>query len=300
MTASPARVAAAAALIAVEEEGIHLEDALAARLPEDKADRDLGWFLAYGVLRHRGHVDAALRGSCSRPLGGLDPAVRAALRVGAFERLYARTRPHAVVHQAVEVVRALGAGRAHGLVNAVLRRLPGPDELDLSRADRLDTPAWLVDRWTERYGEAAVDAWCEANTEPPPLFVVAKDPSAPLPSDGAPVAVAGRTLPGVARIAPSDPTARAGFAEGAFWVQDAASVAVADLVPDDAVRVLEPCAAPGGKSFRLASRGKQVFAADRDGRRLELLRQGAERLGLSVPTRVLDLLALDRSDVGTF
>ncbi len=299
MSASPARVAAAAALVAVDEEGAHLEDALAARLPEDRAERDLAWFLAYGVMRRRGHVDAALRELSARPLGAMDPAVRAALRVGAFELLYARTPKHAAVHQAVETVRALGAGRAHGMVNAVLRKLRAPEHL--SRADELDHPAWLVDRWTDRYGAEATERWCAANAEPPPLFLVRRDRSAPPPDDAAPAEVGGRTLPGVWRVPTGDPTTRPDFQAGGWWVQDAASVAVADLVPGgEGTRVLDACAAPGGKSFRLASRGLRVLATDRDARRLKLVDEGAKRLGLPVETRVLDWTRPGHEALGTF
>jgi 16S rRNA (cytosine967-C5)-methyltransferase len=275
-------------LLAVEE-GAHLEDALDEVAPEPGPDRDQAWFLAYGVLRRRGHVDAALRVHLNRPLADLEPAVRAALRLGAFERLYARAPVHAVVNEAVELVKALGVGRAHGMVNAVVRRV-GPVER-LGRADALDHPAWIVQRWTGRYGADATARWCEANAEPPPLFVVRREGVAG--PDGAPVEVRGRPLAGVLRLDVAAPIpSLPGWAEGGFWVQDAASVAVADLVPvSPGGRVLDACAAPGGKSFRLASRGADVLAVDRSIPRLALVREGAERLHLPITTRVHDWLA---------
>jgi 16S rRNA (cytosine967-C5)-methyltransferase len=287
-SASPARVAAARALLAVED-GAHLEDALAAALPPrgegEAPDRELAWFLAYGVERRRGHVDAALRAHLTRPIGSLDPIVRVVLRVGAFEALFARTRAHAVVHQAVEVARALGAGRAHGLVNAVLRRVA---PVELGRAERLDHPAWLVARWDDRYGPEATERWCLANGEVPPLFLVGA-PDAPAPADGEPAAIAGRAVPQVWRVPSQDPARRPDFHR--YWVQDAAAVAVADLVgarPGE--RVLDACAAPGGKTLRLVSQGADVTAVDRDPDRLRRVEEGLARLTLAgrAKTRVVD------------
>src|SRR5690606_12939033 len=113
-----------------------LEEALPKLLPQQDADRALAWNLAFGVLRHRSEVDAALRPNLRQPLEALDAPVRVALRLGAFEQLHTRTPLHAAVDQAVEVARALGAGRAAGLVNAVLRRTaPGRA---LTPAERLN------------------------------------------------------------------------------------------------------------------------------------------------------------------
>jgi 16S rRNA (cytosine967-C5)-methyltransferase len=162
---NPGRVAAVRALIEVEK-GSHVEEALAAFAPDGGPDRGLAWFVALGVLRHRSRVDAALRPHLERPVGNLDPGVRAVLRAGAFEKLFARTPPHAVVNEAVNIAQAVGVGRAKGLVNAVLRRVVEP--VDLSRAEVLDHPQWLLDRWTKRYGADAVDAWCTRNNEPAP------------------------------------------------------------------------------------------------------------------------------------
>lgn len=287
---NPGRVAAVRALVAVDR-GEHVEDALGPSIDGLSAeDRSLAWFLALGALRRRAHVDAALRPHLNRPIGGLDPEVRAALRIGAFEKLYARTAPHAVVHQAVEAAAAVGAGRAKGFVNAVLRRV-APVE-GLSVAEQVDHPHWLVTRWITRYGEAAALAWCRDNGEPPPLFVVSADPTYAdaLVAAGltaTPAVIAGEVVDrcwqvGGAHGVPALP----GYAEGRFWVQDAASVAVADLVPDGPV--LDACAAPGGKSFRLRARGFEVLAVDHSRARLGTLEANAKRLGVDLPTRVHD------------
>jgi 16S rRNA (cytosine967-C5)-methyltransferase len=274
------------------DRGDHAEDALARLAPGHPSDRGLAWFLLLGVLRHRAHVDASLRPHLNRPLDSLDPAVRAVLRLGAFEKLYARAPAHAVVHQAVEVASAVGVGRAKGLVNAIMRRVE--PAADLSLAEELDHPAWLVHRWVERYGRAATEAWCRKNNEPPTLSIVVRDDrlAADLSAAGLTVAavrLGDRTLPGMLRVSGHEgavPTLP-GFKEGRFWVQDAASVAVADLVGEvDGLGVLDACAAPGGKSFRLASRGARVTAVDYAQSRITLLRESAKRLAL--PLEVVD------------
>jgi len=282
--ANAGRVAAARALLRVEE-GAHLEEALGGLLPDDPRDRTLAWFLAFGVLRRRGHVDGALRARLKQPLPSLDLEVQVVLRLGAFEKLFGRAAEHAVVHQWVEASRALGAGRASGLVNAVLRRVrPG----DLTEAEALDHPAWLVSRWVERYGEGPARAWMESNASPPPLFVVAPG-GLPDELKGEPARAHG-VGEGVYRVEADGPVPDLpGFASGRFWVQDLAAVAVADQVPVVAgARVLDACAAPGGKSFRLASRGADVLAVDRSEDRLQRVQEGASRLGLSVACRVHD------------
>ncbi|MEN0064487.1 MAG: transcription antitermination factor NusB [Myxococcota bacterium] len=287
-TSSPARLAAARALIAVEE-GAHLDQALVAASVAG-ADRDLAWFLAYGVTRRRGEVDAALRPRLTRPLTGLDPAVRAVLRLGAFERLFARTRPHAAVHQAVEVMKAIGPKRASGLVNAVMRRV-GPAK-NLREAESHNLPDWLWERWVERYGAEAAAAWATEAAEPPPLFVVARDPEQPLAAEERPDELAPLpALAGVYRSGASSARVESwrGYEAGAWWIQDAAAVQMADLVQEaKGLHILDAFAAPGAKAFRLVSRGARVHAVDRDEDRLAKVREGAARLNLSVETTCHD------------
>lgn len=289
MRASPARVAAARVLMEVDEGG-HAEDLLAANAPKRSEDRAMSWHLALGVLRRRGQIDAALRGVVSRPVSGLDAPVRAVLRLGTFELLFGETARHAAVDQAVETARVIGAGRATGLVNAALRRVVLPEEL--SRADRLDHPAWLVERWDARYGAEVTERWCAKNAEPPPLVLAVRDDGAALTARLADVGVragpaeaGGQVIPGLLRIEGRVGRVEGlpGFGDGAFWVQDPASAWMSDLVPASCKRVLDATAAPGGKTFRLASRGHEVVAADVEPSRLTLMKGSLSRLKLNVP-----------------
>ncbi len=279
---NPGRLGAARALLAVEEGG-HAEDALARFAPADSGDRALAWHLVLGVLRHRNELDSVIAAGARRPIRALDPPVRAVLRLGVFELRYSRTPPHAAVDQAVECVRAVNAGYASGLVNAVLRHqsehTPPADAL-------LNHPDWLMARWRKRYG-ADADRWMRANNEPAVTTIVAKE-------DAAGLARALQHAGKVALAVGSDifqvegaVDALPGYAEGRFWVMDAAALAVADLVPADG-SVLDACAAPGGKAFRLTTRGAAVTATDVDDARLARVREGAERLGLTIATSVHD------------
>lgn len=304
-SANPGRIAAARALLEVEEGG-HAEEVLPPLLPAGVEDRSLAWTLVFGVLRRRGRIDAALRACLSRPLDELDPPIRAVLRSATWEKLFGRAQAYAVGDQAVETLRALGSGRASGLVNAVIRRV-GPVE-GLARAESLDHPAWLVARWDHRFGAARTEAWCRANGEPPPLCLAARGPVSELSTalDAAgivhrPAVVRGAPVPGLLRL--EGPSGRVealpGFAEGAFWVQDAASAWMTDLVPASARTVLDACAAPGGKTFWLAARGQEVVATDVDPSRLGRVAEGLSRLHLQARTRVVDWTR-PPMDLGTF
>lgn len=267
--ANPGRIAAARALLAVEE-GAFAEEALADLKP-DGQDGRLAWHLVFGALRHQAEVDGSLQRCLQQPVVDLDPPVRVCLRLGAFEKLHGRTPDHAVVQQWVQVVRKLGAGRAHGLVNAVLRRAAPVDQPTLEQ--RLNHPAWLLDRWVARYGLEATEAWCTQSQEFDRLCLVSRDSAAldALIENPQPV--------------PEVPGARwvehlVGIEQGIAWVMDPAAAQVADrfAAAVGKGRVLDACAAPGGKTARLWAHGLQVVAADRE-HRLPRLRENLSRLG---------------------
>lgn len=285
---SPARLAAARALLAVDD-GSHADEALARLAPGDSADRSMTWNLVLGVLRNRPELDALITKVAKRPLWSLEPTVRVLLWIGLYELRHTRVPPHAAVDQAVEASRKLKVGHASGLVNAVLRRQQG-----LVVDDQLGHPTWVSARWRARYG-ADADTWMKANNQPAPIHIVAKeDPSgvaAAFQHRGVVLVPAGE---GVFRLPSSSGAMEAlpGYEEGQWWVMDPSAVAVADLVPPGAGRVLDTCAAPGGKSFRISSRGtsgyRPVLATDVLAERLGKLKEGAQRLGLPVEARQHD------------
>lgn len=292
--ANPGRVAAVRVLVAVEE-GQHAEQMLAELAPPEGPDRGLAWNLVLGVLRWRGSLDALLEPRLSQGVSGLDPTVRAVLRAGLFDALLTRTPPHAAVHQAVEVAREVGAVRASRLVNAVLRRSSSEA---ISGDPWLDLPPWLAARWSD-WG-----SWVEKLREPPTISVVMRG-EVPAELVCEPAVIDGAPLEGVYTLGARQGRLESlpGYEDGAWWVMDPAAVAVADFTlrhTRDGGRVLDACAAPGGKALRLSSRGCDVVVVDQSARRLSLLRANAQRLCMAFEAHVHQWGAASSPDIGQF
>ncbi len=172
------------------------------------------------------------------------------------------------------------AARYTGLVNAVLRRVAASAAELLRDQDTatLDTPEWLMARWRRTYGDDLARAIAAANGQEPALdFTVKSDPAAWA------AALGGRVLPtGSVRAIVHGPVPRLpGYAEGAWWVQDAAAALPAQLLGDVRGKsVADLCAAPGGKTAQLAAAGAHVTAVDRSAARLDRLKQNLARLEL--------------------
>ncbi|MCX7930934.1 MAG: RsmB/NOP family class I SAM-dependent RNA methyltransferase [Rhodovarius sp.] len=280
MAATPTRQAALRLLTAVLAAHRPLEEALEAETALAPRDRAAAHRIAAAVLRRMGSLDAVLEPYLRRepPL-----PVRLALRIGAAELLLLGTAPHAAVAEAV----ALAPRPFAGLVNAVLRRVAaaGAEALAGLDAARLDTPAWLWAAWHAAYG-MRVRAIVEAHRNEAPLDLTLKPGAVPPPG--------ARLLPtGTARLpAGSRITELPGFTEGAFWAQDAAAALAARLLgvrPGE--RVIDLCAAPGGKTAQLAAAGAVVTAVERDRARAQRLRENLARLGLQAELAEADALS---------
>ncbi|MGG5810166.1 RsmB/NOP family class I SAM-dependent RNA methyltransferase [Falsiroseomonas sp. CW058] len=271
---APARQASLALLAAVLERRRPLEEALDALPPTlEPRDRSAAHRIAATVLRRSGSLDAVLE-----PFLRREPpaAVRAALRMGAAELLLLGTPAHAAVAATVGVVPRPFAG----LVNAVLRRVAteGPAALEGLDAERLDTPAWLWAAWHAAYGPAVRDI-VRANNRPAPLDLTLL-PGATAPEGAELLPTGSARLPPGTRVADLP-----GLAEGRFWVQDAAAALPARLLdarPGE--RIVDLCAAPGGKTAQLAASGARVIAVERDPKRLARLTENLARLGLAAET----------------
>jgi len=288
--------------------GRHADLELRRRAPDAPDDRALAWHLVYGVLRRRGELDALIRASSGRRLKKIDPPALTALRLGMYELRFARTRPHAAVDQAVRLTAKLGGHRARSFVNAVLRR--SQDAAPVTPQPTVNHPDWLVARWTERLGAEGAATWCAANDREAPLSLVAREDPAAVAAALRAAGVSVRA--GEAGGAPvagcwliddhrGSPVRLPGFEEGAWWVMDPAAAASADLlevIPGE--RALDVCAAPGGKSLRLAAAGAEVVATDRSEDRLALLRENVARVGSDgwrVRAVALDWLEASDADV---
>jgi len=198
------------------------------------------------------------------------------------------TPAHAAVGETVELCGRRAAG-LKGLVNAVLRKLAadGPALLAAVDAARADTPPWLWHILSTAQGEATARDCAAIHAQEPPLDLGVK-------SDGAMWAerLGADLLPtGTLRLAAAgDVTDLPGFAEGAWWVQDAAAALPARLLGDVAGRdVLDLCAAPGGKTLQLAAAGARVTAVDQSAKRLERLRANLKRTGLAATAIAADV-----------
>jgi 16S rRNA (cytosine967-C5)-methyltransferase len=265
----PTRDCAFDLLSAVLDTGQTLEMAFADLPLMEARDRAAGHRLAATVLRRLGTLDAGLASCLRRTPPG---PVRHVLRLGAAGLLLLGTSPHAAVATAVALARRQKLTPFTGLVNAVLRRVAqaGAGALEGLDGPRLDTPDWLWSAW----GPDA-RAIAEAQETEPPLDLSLK-PGAVPPPGGVMLPTGSVRFPPGTRV-----TDLPGFADGVFWVQDAAASLPAHLLaarPGE--RVADLCAAPGGKTAQLAAAGASVTALERDPARLARLRDNLARLRL--------------------
>jgi 16S rRNA (cytosine967-C5)-methyltransferase len=259
-----------------------------ARLPE--RDRALVRVLVATVLRRLGTLRHLVESFLDRGLPAQTPRVETALLLGAAQIVFLNVPDHAAVDLSVRLVQAdRRAAGFSGLINAVLRRLTREGAARLAALDTstLDTPDWLMTRWTAAYGAATAAAIATANRNEPALDLTVKnDPQSWADTLG------GRVLPtgSVRVIASGAVNALSGFAEGAWWVQDAGAALPARLLGDvRGRRVADLCAAPGGKTAQLALAGAAVTAVDRAPARLQRLRDNLARLALQAEIVAADI-----------
>ncbi len=253
-------------------------------------DRALVRKLLGTALRRLGSLRALLAAALDRGLPAGAPRLEAVLLVGAAQILWLEVPDHAAVDLAVRLVQAdRRTARYAGVVNAVLRRLArdGAAMLAALDAGALDTPEWLMTRWTRTYGFAAARAIAERHAVEPPLDLSVKaDPQ------GWAARLRGRVLPtGTVRtLVQGRISGFPGYTEGAWWIQDAAAALPARLFGEVRGRsIADLCAAPGGKTAQLASMGADVTAVDRAPARLARLRDNLARLGLRAETVTADV-----------
>ncbi|HEX8827253.1 MAG TPA: 16S rRNA (cytosine(967)-C(5))-methyltransferase RsmB [Xanthobacteraceae bacterium] len=253
-------------------------------------DRALVRALVGVVLRRLGTLRRLLAMFLDRGLPAQAPRVETALLLGAAQILFLNVPDHAAVDLAVRVAQTdRRAAPFAGLVNAVLRRLTreGAGRLAALDPSALDAPDWLMARWTAAYGEATARAIVAVNSQEPALDVTVKnDPEFWAAKLGGRVLTTGS----VRLVASGAVGALPGFAEGAWWVQDAAAALPARLMGDiRGRRVADLCAAPGGKTAQLILAGAKVTAVDRAPARLQRLRENLARLALEAEIVCADI-----------
>ena len=274
---SPARRAAFETVLRVFEQAAYADRALrtaAANL--DQRDRALAQRLSYGTIQRVRTLDHAIEELGRRPLRKLDPPVRAALRLGAYELGFMQTPGHAAVNEAVELVRGARLERAVAFANAVLRRVAdgiGPllDSLP-EGALKHSYPDWVEEILTRDYGrEEALELMRAQNEAPETVVRLIRGEVDGEPTD----------LPGAYRVERVDERA---LAEGRIWPQSRGSQ-LAGLVVGSrrGERTLDLCAAPGGKATQLAG---EVTAVEKHPGRARELEENAARLRASNVTVV--------------
>lgn len=264
-----------------------LDDRLAKAAGGDMAGRDRAFArtIATTTIRRLGQVDDAIRRFTKK--GKLPSRSRAALdilRAGVTELIFLNVPPHAALDSANRLTsRHTVARHFRPLINAVLRQITeNKSSLADQDAYELNIPPWLRKRWEHSYGADAARAIGNACLTPPPLDLTVKSSNqaeawagkleaALLPTESLRLHDAGQ----VDRLA--------GFADGAWWAQDAAAALPARLFGNDLAgqTVIDLCAAPGGKTAQLAAAGAQVIAVDRSAGRLKRVHENLERLSLA-------------------
>jgi 16S rRNA (cytosine967-C5)-methyltransferase len=264
-------------LVRVFEEGAYADRAFAAEAARlDPRDRAFAQRIAYGAVQRVRTLDHALEAIGGRPLTALDVPVRAALRLGAYELAFLDgVPPRASVNEAVELVRAAGASRATGLVNAVLRKVAEqirpliealPEGTAHEAALKHSYPDWIAETWWREWGPEEALALMKAQNEPQETAV----------------RVIGT---GEARIVDRiDPEE---LEQGRVWPQSRGSqLAGLAVGVQDGERVLDLCAAPGGKATQLAEKAAEVVAVELHEGRARELAENVKRLGFDNVTVV--------------
>jgi 16S rRNA (cytosine967-C5)-methyltransferase len=250
-------------------------------------DRAFAMQLAYGTVQRVRTLDHAIETLGRRPVRKLDPPVRAALRIGAYQLAYMDGVPaHAAVDESVELVRRSGLERAVAFTNAVLRRLSEGlpevlarlhEETPAAAALTHSYPDWVAETWWRELGREEARALMRRQNEPPETAV--RTPEGPKVVDSIP---------------------RDWIESGYAWPQSRGSQLAGTAVgarPGE--RVLDLCAAPGGKATQLAAAGAEVVAVERHSGRARELEANARRLGVQLTVANVDALALP-DDLGGF
>jgi 16S rRNA (cytosine967-C5)-methyltransferase len=291
----PTRVLAARVLAQVIGRGRSLKAELATALPslDDSRDRALLEALCFAVLRRRTAYDAALAAWMQRPLGVREDELRALLLVG-FAQLDALELPaHAALSATVDAARALGKERQAGMVNALLRRAQRDGIPPLPAREAF--PQWMAEQIEQDWPEQADDIFT-ASLQPAPLWLrvnrqhgsreamLERLEAAGIAAEASELGSDAIRLP-----VPVAVSALPGFADGALSVQDLSAQQVADaLAVPKGARVLDACAAPGGKSAHLLERDPslRLLALDIDARRLKRISETFARTGVGEHAQV--------------
>ena len=287
---TPARATAFDILLRVERDRAYASDLLHSRLDAlSQIDRALTTELVMGTLRWQSTLDAAIASHSSQALRKLDPEVLIALRLATYQlQFLTRIPANAAVNESVDLVKRARKRSAVPFANAILRKIaksPRTEPADLAH------PEWLVERWRKNYGQAAAEAICRYDQTVPDISIrlpFSRDrqhaAEQELQREGITL-TPGRLLKSARRVQSGDITKASAFTRGEVWIQDEASQLVA-LLAGHGNRILDCCAAPGGKTAILAERNPnaQIIALELHEQRARLLRERVRATNVEVQT----------------
>jgi 16S rRNA (cytosine967-C5)-methyltransferase len=264
-------------------------------------DRALLTELVYGTLRWRGNIDARLNLYLRSSLEDSDPFIRNLLRVAFYQLVFLDKIPnYAAVNEAVQLAKAHGRDKVAGFVNAVLRNFlrdkdrakpESTDDWQASLATEHSHPRWLVEKWLDYFGREETEALMRANNQNAPLVLrvnsrrSSREALLALLTKSDISAIATQWSPAGIWVKSGSPVDQLpGFREGLFQVQGEASQLVSYLLsPQKGERILDACAAPGGKTTHIAelmADTGEVIALDKSEKGIEKIRENVARLGL--------------------
>jgi len=277
MPVSPARAAAFDVLLRVESESSYASELLhsATYLALSTPDHALTTELVMGVLRWRSRLDHEIAGAATQPLAKLDLEILVALRLALYQfRWLDRIPQRAALHESVELVKRARKRSAAPFVNAVLRKVAAAQQDGVESDDErmpeglaraLAHPFWLVERWVHEYGIAAARRICEHDQAIPTTAIRLRTPISEVGlselTQARVMLTLGALLASARRVAAGDITKTAPFHTGQIVIQDEASQLVAALVGSglrNGTRILDCCAAPGGKTLAVADHNSQA------------------------------------------
>jgi 16S rRNA (cytosine967-C5)-methyltransferase len=308
-----ARAVAISVLARMRQTDGYLNVVLDSALDEYRFDdaRDAGFVteLCYGTTRREMSVDATLLLHVDRKLAAIEDKVLAALRIGVYQLKFLKTPAHAAVGDTVDALKQVGLDRAAGFVNAILRKVarsqgeavenesPAVPQLGDIATLSIETshPEWLVRRWQKQFGVERAKAMLDADNEAPPLVIRANTAKqsrdvllGELREVGVQATATKFSSTGISLSSPGKIDALYGYREGLWQVQDEAAQLVTEYaqIPESA-RVLDLCAAPGGKTCHLAA-DHQVVSADLYKNKMHLIDAEVRRLQLQDNVRLED------------
>ncbi|MFT0891073.1 16S rRNA (cytosine(967)-C(5))-methyltransferase RsmB [Pseudochelatococcus sp. G4_1912] len=289
----PARRVAAYALLDITQERMPLDEALEKQFGQgdglllDDRDRALARAIVTSALRRLGTIHAALDERMPKGIPPKSGLLAEILIIGAAQILLLDVPDRAAVDLAVHHAKADRKAFPYSkLVNAVLRRIAESREDILADTSASEGPRWLTERWRKTYGAEVTQAIADAQRHEPGIDITVKSDAAGWAKrlDGLLLPIGSIRLNDRAQVATLP-----GYDEGEWWVQDVAASLPALLVkPKAGERILDMCAAPGGKTAQLASAGAKVTALDRSAERLKRLSENMSRLKLDVTVVATD------------